>query len=508
MPQAKAARAKAARKAPAKKKKTTARARRKARPEPEPVTILAWEDDPLVQSVPAPLAATPVRRPVPDLAAVPLKVEIRTRPAPAPQEYPPGTPEFRYWAAADALHRGLELWSRLLPSGTKWYRTVGKALRVDLDAGEDLNAYYNRDGLEFFHANVGGHAVFSGESPDILCHELGHALLDALRPQLFNAASIEAAAFHESFGDISALLCSLQLPSIRSRVLLQTEGRLYRSSRHSRIAEQLGWAIRQVRPDAVDPDCLRNAVNSFFYMDPARLPPDGPAGQLSSRPHSFSRVFTGTFLEMLGGMLRVLGPTEPNLLRVSLDSGQLLVDAVRRAPVVPAYFSQVAAAMLESDRVRFNGLYRDALKSSFVKHGILSLAAAAAKTSLLPEGLSMSAAPEPSEAPELPMAEIVASAYGLGVDRILVHAPSEPVRFQAFGAAPDLGEAPSHGQAEDAQFFLEDLFRRGRVDLGDNGDEDSRISHPFSKKTHRLVRSSDGGLALQRIRFDCGFDCE
>lgn len=503
MPQAKAVKKTAVRrKAPAKRTRRAAPGR----------TILAWEDDPLVVSVPSPVAATPIRRPVPDLAAAALRIEIRTRPSqrpPAPREYAPGTPEFRYWTAADALQRGIQFWSRLLPSTLKWYRTVGKALRVDLDAGEDINAYYTRHGLEFYHANVSGHAIFSGESPDVVCHELGHALLDALRPQLFNAASIEAAAFHESFGDVSALLCALQLPSIRSRVLVQTDGRLYRTSRHSRIAEQLGWAIRQVRPDAVDPDCLRNAVNSFFYSDPSKLPPDGPAGQLSSRPHSFSRVFTGTFLEMLGSMLRILGPTEENLLQASFDSGQLLVDAIRRAPVVPSYFSQVAAAMLDADRSRFNGRYRDALKSSFVRHGILSLAAAAAKSSL-PEGAvsgSAGPAPEPSEAPELPMAEIVAGTYGLGVDRILVHAPSEPVRFQAFGAAPDLGEAPSHGQAEDAQYFLEDLLRRGRVDLGDHGDEESRVAHPFAKKTHRLVRSGSG-LALERLRFDCGFDCE
>jgi hypothetical protein len=485
-------------------KKTTAG--RKTVPEG---SILAWEDDPFFVSVPVPVAATPIRRPVPDLAAAALKIEIQARPSrrrPAPREYNPGTPEFRYWAAADSLQRALSFWSRLLPPTVKWYRTVGKVLRVDLDAGEDINAYYTRHGLEFFHANVGGRTIFSGESPDVVCHELGHALLDALRPQLFNAASIEAAAFHESFGDVSALLCALQVPSIRGRVLVQTEGRLYRTSRHSRIAEQLGWAIRQVRPDAVDPDCLRNAVNSFFYMDPSKLPPDGPAGQLSSRPHSFSRVFTGTFLEMLGGMLCLLGPTEENLLQASFDSGQLLVDAVRRAPVVPAYFSQVAAAMLDADRARFNGRYRDALKSSFVRHGILSLTAAAAKTSL-PQGAAFGTAPDPHEAPELPVTEVVASTYGLGVDRILVHAPSEPVRFQAFGAAPDLGEAPSRGEAEDAQYFLEDLFRRGRVDLGDHGDEESRIAHPFAKKTHRLIRS-DGGLALERLRFDCGFDCE
>ena len=35
---------------------------------------------------------------------------------------------------------------------------------------------------------------------------LSHALLDAIRPQLWNAASIEVASFHEAFGDISAML--------------------------------------------------------------------------------------------------------------------------------------------------------------------------------------------------------------------------------------------------------------------------------------------------------------
>jgi len=55
----------------------------------------------------------------------------------------------------------------------------------------------------------------SGESPDVVCHELGHALLDSFKPQLFDAASMEVAAFHESFGDMSALLSALQLPSVR-----------------------------------------------------------------------------------------------------------------------------------------------------------------------------------------------------------------------------------------------------------------------------------------------------
>jgi hypothetical protein len=40
-----------------------------------------------------------------------------------------------------------------------------------------------------------------------------------LKPALFEIAAIEAAAFHESFGDMSAILTALQLPSVRQAVL-------------------------------------------------------------------------------------------------------------------------------------------------------------------------------------------------------------------------------------------------------------------------------------------------
>ena len=175
--------------------------------------------------------------------------------------------------------------------GIPW--EVGTILPVDLDFGVDLNAFYDREGLKFFHGTAAGRTVFSGESPDVVCHELGHALLDSFKPQLFDAASIEVAAFHESFGDMSAILSALQLSSVREGVLAETGGVLRRSSRLSRLAEQLGWAIRQSVPSAVEPDCLRNAVNTFFYRDPDTLPTTAPATSLSSEPHSFSRVFTG-----------------------------------------------------------------------------------------------------------------------------------------------------------------------------------------------------------------------
>src|SRR5262249_37837727 len=154
--------------------------------------------------------------------------------------------------------------------------------------------------------------------------------------QLFDAASIEAAAFHESFGDMSALLSALQLPSVREGILAETAGVLGRSSRLSRLAAQLAWAIRQSRPSGAEPRRLRKAVNTFFYRDPDTLPTAAPAASLSSEPHSFSRVFTGAFFEALAGMLATTDrKNEAALLQVSQDMGAILVQGIRDASVVP-----------------------------------------------------------------------------------------------------------------------------------------------------------------------------
>jgi hypothetical protein len=287
-----------------------------------------WEDDPE--------PAVQTSRPTPVLSHKPLAFSF-PEPAPAPAIYDPGTPQFRYWTAAEALRRGADFWAPLL--GVKVWQP-GATLPVILDEGEDLNAFYDRKALNFFHGpGVGGRTVFSGESPDVVCHEMGHAILDAIKPELFDAASQEAAAFHEGFADVSAILSALQLPSLRAAVLKETGGHLYRNSRLSRLAEQLGTAIRAQAPDAVDSDCLRNAVNSFTYSDPMELPSSAPASQLSSEPHSFSRVISGAVFEAMAGMLAASSanpnaPTDQDLARVSGEIGKILIDAIVAAPAL------------------------------------------------------------------------------------------------------------------------------------------------------------------------------
>jgi hypothetical protein len=289
--------------------------------------VEAWQDDPRGLGT--------VQRPVPDLNRPPLRFKIKG-PAVPPGIYPLGTPEFRYWTAAEALRRGGDFWAPLL--GVKHWQP-GPVLPVGLDEGEDINAYYDRTELAFFHGKADGKVVYSGESPDIVCHEMGHACLDALRPQLWDAPFVEAGAFHESFGDMSAILSALQLPSVRSAALNGVK--LHKPSVLSRLAEQLGWAIRQTHPADADPDCLRNAFNDFQYVDPQTLPDSAPACQLSAEVHSFSRVFTGAFYDLLSAMLKIQSgtPTEADLDAVATDCGKLLVVATAAAPVTPHFLA-------------------------------------------------------------------------------------------------------------------------------------------------------------------------
>ncbi len=468
-----------------------------AKPAPGAATVLAWEDDPAT--------GVTVTRPVPNLSKKPLAYSFPS-PAPRPGMYQPGTSEFRYWTAAEALRRGADFWAGSVPL-SNW--EVGPALKVILDEGTDLNAYYDRKALNFFHGPSPSGTVYSGESPDIVCHEMGHAVLDSFKPQLWGAASHEAAAFHEAFADISAILSALQLPSLRAAILSDTSGQLYRSSRLSRLAEQLGAAIRAQQPDAVDRDCLRNAVNSFTYQDPINLPAMAPASQLSSEPHSFSRVFTGAAYEALGAMLAATAanpsaPMESELASAADDLAKILVAGVKAAPVVSNWYSQVAAAMVQA-AASVKQAYVSVLKGVFVRRSILSLHSATSMTAVVPASVA-AVAPGPRAKPE-PLGRTALSATHYGLDKpLIVETASQSRPFLAMAAAADATPIDPANAASAARAFVDDLFRRGRVDYADVGRPEARIEHGRRLRSHRLVEEKDG-IRLERRLFDCGLCC-
>jgi hypothetical protein len=481
------------------------------------VAILGWEDDPGQPDAPN----TPISRPVPNLGSKPFPCKIAgSAPQPGGQ---PGSAEFRYWVAADALRRVADFWGAVVGEGQAWHPSVGPELTVHLDEGAELNAYYDRKGLNFFHEEVAGTVIYSGESPDVVCHEFGHAILDALQPSLFKPNMHEAAALHEAFGDMSAMLSALQLPELREAVIKDTGGWLDHTSRLSRLAEQLGWAIRHGRPDAVDSDCLRNACNSFFYQDPLSLPPGEPASNLSSEPHSFSRVFSAAFLSLLTGMFLITegeqhGNPDTTLEQVSHDAGRLLVEAARHTPVCVPYYSQFAAHMVAADRALFSGRYARALGYGFVNHGILSLSditSAASPTIAaaavgnggpsLGDGASGDGGEAAAKEAELGRIALSGEAYGLD-GNLLVHVADQPLRFNVRSAAPDFGAASVPTPENAAAAYVEDLFRQGQVAVDPEVSTGREVVGRRRRPTHEVRREKDE-LVLERQLFHCGFGC-
>jgi hypothetical protein len=461
--------------------------------------LSAWQDDPAS-------GLDVISRPVPDLSKGPLKYKIKGASV-AAGVYAKGTAQFRYWTAAEALRRGGDFWAPLL--GVKRWQP-GAVLGVNLDKGVDLNAYYDRTELAFFHQKIGQETYYSGESPDVVCHEMGHACLDAHRPQLFDAPFIEAGAFHESFGDMSAILSALQLPSVRAAALSGV--RSYKSSQLSRCAEQLGEAIRTVDKADVDPDCLRNAYNAFKYVDPQTLPDSAPATALCAEVHSFSRIFTGAFYEILSGMLNIRSknPTQADLAAVASDFAQLLMDATTAAPVQPDYFAQVASHIIDADTARFAGKYRAALVATFVKRLIVPKSAVQALASHKATGTAAAAARMEMAAPAEPQLHKVTldgQEFGLREKNLVVVAPLEHKPFLSAAAGlvhrhtgPDTVQQAAHR-------FVKMLFARDRVDT-DSGAKKLGVtaSTPRDKlrKTHVLTKTKDG-LKLTRRLFHC--DC-
>jgi hypothetical protein len=159
-----------------------------------------------------------------------------------------------------------------------------------------------------------------------------------------------------------------------------------------------------------------------------------------------------------------------------------------------------------SQTAPFDGTYTSAIKSAFVRRGILSLQAAATlssvKVSNLPKAMTAAAM---SKIPDsLPRASISAAAYGLSQASLIVHTAEDAKRFGVTSAALGIGGSLEPRSAQNAaESYTEDLFQRGRVSVGAHTNADSGPLHSLAFTTHTVVEEN-GELVLKRRAFECG----
>lgn len=277
-----------------------------------------------------------------------------------------------------SITQGINLMRKFLknPLLNNWAAT--QTLYVQPRAGKQLNAYYDRKALRFFYAmnNVTKNMVYSSSSAEIVLHELGHALLDALRPDLFNVQAFEVWGFHEAFGDIHAIINMLQHDKVLDYLLDETKGNLAQSNVVSRSAEEMGQAIYDLTGGKGGHTAgqLRNAFNNFTYIEPEKLPRNGSDNQLSSEPHSFSRVFVGAWYDILCGIYETQRKICQDAKTALIAARDILTsytfNAIPTTPATIRFYDAFAKAMLVQDKMN-NYLYNQVMNDVFIKRGIL-----------------------------------------------------------------------------------------------------------------------------------------
>jgi hypothetical protein len=465
--------------------------------------------------------------------------------ASAEGQFPAGSPQRLFWQCREAALLAVEVWEGLNGPLTLWSTEAvnRKKLLLIEDAGDQLNAGYNRESLSFFHHATNGHTTFSGASTDVVTHEAGHAFLDTLRPELFGTASTEDGAFHEAFGDCMALLVALSDDQIRTALLAQSSN-LSTPNFVETLMEDLADGVKRAFGPTNPSAEPRRALNNFMFALPTTLPTTGGPAVLTSEGHSFSRVFTGCFYDLIRNLFAATpAPDSAALLNASQTAGKMLIEAAKKAPASLRFFQSVGRTMVLNDDA-VGGGHREAISKAFSGHGVflgsssmlmpkMALSGrapvAARKSGGLgadtladirrridaPRGarLSVSAlALGPTPLVEaLHHREVALGSLGKELKGVVAIAPESVLVGASAGAAAAFSAMPDATATTDEVLkFVETLLAHDRVGL-----HGKSVRAGTSKKSHaagarleplptHVVKARAGKKVLTRVRFLCG----
>ncbi len=246
------------------------------------------------------------------------------------------------------------------------------------DRGEMLNAYYSRSdcSVNFFHSNVKGEMIYSGQSGEAVSHEVGHAMLDGLRPGYLQAWSPDPGGFHESFADMMGLFMATQNDETCEIAARETGGDMKKENCIARTAEELGTAINNaVGKNKTGGNFIRNANNDWKWVDPKTLPENPGSDKLGTEMHNWSRVWTGAVYDVFAGIVdrNVKSGMEP---AAAIKAGgaemiEMYGHLLHEAPQGDFTYKQMANCLLRADAKYMDGRNADLIRGSMTNRNIL-----------------------------------------------------------------------------------------------------------------------------------------
>jgi len=282
-------------------------------------------------------------------------------------------PAFVYWQCQEAAHRVLSMWESLAGPVRLW-QNGQRLLPINFDNGAKLQAVYDRSRIVFYRFPLTSPETHVAASSDAVAHEVGHAILDALRPDLWESPLPEVAAFHEGFSDCIALLAALhdehQLTGMFDNEI-NPAAVLQGSKAPSAISESIAKAARIMNPLSNPVTWPRQCRNKLKWDLPTSVMPTATRENLSSEPHSFGRIFAGCCFDLVSNVYTQAGMhDQQGLLQAAGLVGTLLGEAVKVAPKERRFFQAVARTMIHVDKDLNAGTNHLAISDAFARHNI------------------------------------------------------------------------------------------------------------------------------------------
>jgi hypothetical protein len=227
-------------------------------------------------------------------------------------------------------------------------------------AGIDPNAFYDRlnKSLRFFYFHPAGNEntplVYTCRSFDIVSHEVGHAVLDSLKPGYWGSWHPQTGGLHESFGDLTSIFTMLSQMDQCEAIIVESKGDLHTKTFFPAVAEQFGDALGRSGG-------LRNADNDLTLSD------------VSNQVHDISRVFTGAVYDILADIFEDYHKPDQydqaeTLFRVGKHMTALIILSLFNGPDENATYKDIATKMIEIEPEK---KWKTIIKKEFTKRKIL-----------------------------------------------------------------------------------------------------------------------------------------
>jgi hypothetical protein len=229
----------------------------------------------------------------------------------------------------------------------------GPQLLVVPRAGRWENAFYDRDShsLQFFffadpRSPMGDATIYTALSRDVVAHETGHAILDGIARDLYNALSPESLALHEAVADLTAFFLAVRSEQLRTAVLRHCAGSIASSNAFSAVAEEFGGALGRSQGSLRD-------LSTFRTLDPD----DAEHRVASIEPHDLSEVLGNALYAVLVRMYadhrERFQSAEAALAVATKRFKRLLVRGLDYLPPGEITFADLGRAMIAADRADY-----------------------------------------------------------------------------------------------------------------------------------------------------------